>query len=134
MRRLNALIAATPDFVAWSLRAQLQLIYRSLAEGVTQNAAFVRTLAIEALVQQSLTDFDAANISALDALLTELIAAAHGRGELRADASTAELAILLRGTYFSAIIAWFRQGEVPFTPIALRYLALVLDGIVRHPD
>ncbi|NJM08810.1 TetR/AcrR family transcriptional regulator [Candidatus Gracilibacteria bacterium] len=129
MQRVNTTIAAAGGFAAWPVREQLKLIYRSLGEGVTQNAPFVRTLAIEALVQQSLLDYDAANISALDALLATIISAAQARGEIRSGSSAAEVATLLRGVYFVAIITWFQQGDVPFTPIALRYLDLVLDGI-----
>lgn len=132
MARVNAALAADPQFAQRPIAEQLRTIFRALAGGVETLPAEMRALTIEIAARRSIFDVDRQGIGALDQLFAALIAAAQARGELRAGPPPERLANLIRGAYFLAFFEWVNAGAGLLTPLADEYLDLVLEGVL--PD
>lgn len=131
MQRVVDALAADPSFAARDTRAKLHLVISTLTHGVVGQQAEMRALTVEILARRSLFDLDRQNISALDALLEQIIGAGQASGELRADAAAARLAMLVRGAYFLALFEWVGDASLDLVALAAGHLDLVLDGIAR---
>jgi AcrR family transcriptional regulator len=127
--RLWAALANEPGFAAHTFREQVRLIFGVLGEGIEGQRELVLMTAIEILRQRDATKSDLHGIGAFDTMLLPLVVVGQARGELRNDATAAELAALVRSIYFAAVFEWLRQDNLPFFEIASRQLDLVLEGI-----
>jgi AcrR family transcriptional regulator len=132
MQRVADAIGADPSFAARDTRAKLHLVVSTLTRGVASQQAEMRALTIEILARRSLLDLDRQNITALDALLEQIIGAGQRSGELRADTPAARLAMLVRGAYFLALFEWVGDASLDLVALAAGQLELVLDGIARR--
>ena len=129
IERLHTVIGAHADFASSDIRTQLGFIYRTLAAGVEEQPALARKLTLALLQGEHVFDDELLSFDQLDALLQPLLAAAQASGALRQDATSEELTVLVRGTYFVALAAWFRQTNQPLAPFVERMLDLALDGL-----
>jgi AcrR family transcriptional regulator len=129
MDRISAALAADPQFAQRSARERLRLVIHTLATGITSQPAEMRALTVEILVRRSIFEVDRQGISALDALITEIIADGQAAGELRADTPPARMAALARSAYFMALFDWVQDETVNLFALASSNLDLLLDGI-----
>ena len=129
MQRLFTAITENPSFASADIRTQLRLVYRTLADGVDVQPELARKYTRVMLQSDYAFDNQLLGVDLLDELLLPIIRAAQTRGELRADATAEELTLLIRGTYFVVITAWFQRPDVPLVSQAARALELLLSGL-----
>lgn len=127
--RLHAALAAHACFEDLSFREQARFVFRTLGEGIEGQRELVLMTAVEILRSRAVAESELHGIGAFDRVLAPLVAAAQGRGELRADAPAGQLAALVRSMYFMSVFEWLRQDEVPFFEVAARQLDLLLEGL-----
>lgn len=134
VQRMEAAMAAEPGFAALDFRAQVVFIFRALAAGVQQQKELVRQLAAVAMLQEQVLHPGNQQMDVFDAILSDLVVAGQERGQVRRDAAAATLAQIVRGIYFTALLAWLQQDHAPdddsFATLAERYLTLVFEGIL----
>ena len=80
----------------------------------------------------STIDVDAANISALEALLAALVREGQAKGEFREDVDADGAATVILGLYFMSILRWHRaEARGPLKERVLGGLAVVMKGLAR---
>lgn len=131
LERLAQVIAADPAFAEQRAERQLRTLLLTMAHGIADQPAAMRTLTVELLMRQSLFDVDRQGIGDLDALLEQIIERGQARGELRADTPPRRLALLVRGAYFLAFFEWVQADAADLPALAEHYLDLVLQGMQK---
>ena len=113
-------------------RAQLTHLMVPAMEWHQKHPALSRLSVTVLMRSPSAIDADAANISALETLIAELVKAGQASGELRGEADPEAAAAAILGLYFMCLHRWHRGGATgalmdPFR----RGLDVVLKGLVK---
>ncbi|GAB4207717.1 MAG: TetR/AcrR family transcriptional regulator [Roseiflexaceae bacterium] len=129
MQRLDAAVAAAPEFGALDMREQVRFLFRVLAGGVEERRELTRLVAAESIKRRGALPNHDQSFADFERLLAGVVSGGQERGELRADVPAAEVAGLLRGIYMAALAAWLEQETRSPALILDLYLDLLLDGL-----
>jgi AcrR family transcriptional regulator len=130
MQRLAAAIAGEPAYPEWPAPRQLAFILDTLAGGLEEEKALLRSFAFELYRTAHAFSETVSQARRLVDLLTEAVRRGQERGELRGDAPATSLALLIGAMYFNTFLAWLDAENTPALAELLRaHLQILLEGM-----
>jgi len=130
MAHLEAQLQAQPGFAQLDVRAQLQAILATLAQGIEGQRDLARVVAVEAMRHRVAAAEHQHSAQQFELLLHSLLGQAQARGELRPDIPAQAMAALLHDIYFATVLRWLSDDQGALEPLLNTVLDMLLDGLI----